>query len=161
MPDVGKWYKFNFNGFETMGKMVEITGEQFSVHAKYPEEKMLSLPRPYNLTEMTRKEINLVNEEEIEVTEDVDALVEVEVMADGTVIHPGGSSVVAAGGGEVPVGFQRPPPQSSAQLDPYEGADPLKFPQSTAGDEPSGFNPDTVAKVALVGLFVAICFSFN
>ncbi len=136
MPDVGKWYKFEWNGSEWMGQMIEITDSTFSVHTQHPSEKMLSLPRPTKLTAMTQKEINLVNEEDIEVVDD------------------------SSESKDEPLAK---PPASPETPEPTSGipAEAMNFPQSTLEDAPKGPNPDTVAKIVLVGLFVAICFSFR
>ena len=142
MPDVGKWYKFEWNGSEWMGQMVEITEETFRVHARHPSEKMLSLPRPTKLTAMTQKEIHLVNEEEIEVVDGSESRDE---------------------SAEAPTSPEIPSPTSAVAVNPYADAEALEFAKSHPEDAPEakGFNPDTVAKVALLGLFVAICFSFR
>ncbi len=137
MPDVGKWYKFEWNGRQWMGQMVEITDDTFRVHAQHPSEKMLSLPRPTKLTAMTQKEINLVNEEELQVL-------------DGSESRDDSAAA--------PSSPNKPEPTSAAVVNPYAGAEGLEFPQSTPEDEPSGFNPDTAAKIAIVGLFISICF---
>ena len=141
MPDVGKWYKFEWNGSEWMGQMVEITDSTFRVHAQHPSEKMLSLPRPTKLTAMTQKEINLVNEEAIEVES--------------------GSSESRDESAEIPSSPEIPNPTSVPVVNPYADAEALEFAQNTWEDAPKGPNPDTVAKIVLVGLFVAICFSFR
>ncbi len=140
MPDVGKWYKFEFNGSENMGQMLEITGDSFRFHVRHPTEKMLSLPRPTKLTLMTQKEINMVNEESIEVES---------------------GSASRDESAEVPTSPERPEPTSAVVVNPYAGAEAMQFPQSTPEDEPKGMGPDSVAKVALIGLFLAVCFSFG
>ncbi len=139
MPDVGKWYKFTWNGTQHMGQMLEITDDTFRIHAQYPDETILSLPRPVKLSVMTQKEIDLVREEELEVES---------------------GSASRDESAEAPSSPERPDPTSAVVVNPYEGAEALEFAKSHPEDEPS-FNPDTVAKVAIVGLFVAICFSFN
>ena len=155
MPKIDGWYRLDWNGREIMGQIVDggskVSSWTFQQYS--PRFEVLSIPKETPMSQLVQKTINLLKEETTppDKVRKHDKAEKLDSSGEGLEITDEDSVEVAEG-----------LDPDGTPINPYKGAEnPLQHPVSTPEDEPKkkGWKPDTVAKIAIVGVFAALAFS--